>query len=239
MTSASARTPATLTMRRPMVIHQRDGLAKAVRNLGIMFMAGLGVVPIRDSGSCSACDLANSVPVGALVAAAVRLPAAFVNQAPSARERSGGGVSFRGKNHPALITRIKRGKFRSRLDRRVFDAQARPQTKRGQRKFPRPRRAVDAFEPSGAVQRVQAAAGPQRPRAQNGLDALLEPLIVEAGNLREAERSAIAVAAVLERPDQLVAALYDAAAGPGRRQVDEDRVTPVRRPGAQEVGCRP
>jgi hypothetical protein len=125
-----------------------------------MFMAGLGVVPIRDSGSRSACRLAKSVPVGA-VAAATRLPAA------------------------------------------------------------------------------QAAAGPQRPRAQNGLDALLEPLVVEAGDLGEAERGAIAVSAVLERPDQLVAALYDAAAGSGRRQVDEDRVAPVRCPGAQEVGRRP
>jgi hypothetical protein len=39
MTSASARSPATLTMRRPMAIRQRDGRAKAVMYLGIMFMA--------------------------------------------------------------------------------------------------------------------------------------------------------------------------------------------------------
>jgi hypothetical protein len=46
-------------------------------------MADLGVVPIRDSGSRSAFRLAKFMPVSA-VAAATRLPAAFVNRAPSA-----------------------------------------------------------------------------------------------------------------------------------------------------------
>src|SRR2546428_609248 len=103
----------------------------------------------------------------------------------------------------------------------------------------RPRRAVDALEPSGAIERVQLAPGPQRARPQQRLDALFEAVVVEAGDLGQAERRAVAVAAVLERPDQLAVAADDAAGGPRGREIDQHRIAPMRGPRPEQVGRRP
>src|SRR5690348_1034543 len=81
-------------------------------------------------------------------------------------------------------------------------------------KSPRGARAVDAFERAGAVEGVDALAGPARTGAQDRLDALREAVLVELGDLGEAERGAVARAAVLERPHQAAAAAHDASRGP-------------------------
>src|ERR1044072_3748253 len=51
---------------------------------------------------------------------------------------------------------------------------------------PRGRRAVDALETPGAIERVQAAAGPERTGMQDGFDPLLERVIVQPREGREA-----------------------------------------------------
>src|SRR6187401_3152946 len=74
--------------------------------------------------------------------------------------------------------------------------------------------AVDAFQASGAIERVQSAAGPEGAGAQDGFDVLLEGFVVESRDARKPKRGAIAVAAILERTDQRSVAYHDTAGGP-------------------------
>ena len=86
---------------------------------------------------------------------------------------------------------------------------------------------------------MQTVPWPQRPWPQDGLDALFEAIVIEVNDFRETQRRAVALAAILKWANQLASAPHDAAAGPRRRQIDKNRITPVRRPGATQFGRRP
>ncbi len=98
---------------------------------------------------------------------------------------------------------------------------------------------IDALEPPCPIERMQAAPRPQWPGPQHGLDPLLEPLVVEPDDFGKTERPTIAIAAILERTDQLAAALDDPAAWPRGCDIDQNRIAPVRLPRTKEIACRP
>src|SRR4051794_33192445 len=93
-------------------------------------------------------------------------------------------------------------------------------------------RAIDAFQATGTVERVQAPARPKRAGLQDRVDALREAFFIESRDLGKPERSPVTLAAVLERPDQPATAIDDAPRGAGRSDIDEKRVPTMRMPGS-------
>src|SRR5947207_1692801 len=101
------------------------------------------------------------------------------------RKVNGPAGAFRRKPVPDLIRDVQWFAAENATNARILET-------------PRSPRAVDAFEIAGAVEGVQPAARPKRPRTQECFDLLREAVIVEPGNAREPERRPIALAAVLK-----------------------------------------
>src|SRR2546423_322303 len=86
------------------------------------------------------------------------------------------------------------------------------------------RGAVDAFEPAGAVERVETAARPVRAGAKPAVPLLLVAVMVEAQHSQEPDAGAVSAGAILHRPPQFAAALDEGAGRPRAGLIDENGI---------------
>src|SRR5262249_24194577 len=98
--------------------------------------------------------------------------------------------------------------------------------------------AVDAFEPSGPVEGVEASAGPARIAVQRAMHRLRKSLLIEAGDLRETDAGAIPAAAVLHRTPPFPVGHDDGAGGPGAALVDQYRIRRMGLPWSAQIRRR-
>ena len=71
---------------------------------------------------------------------------------------------------------------------------------------------------------------PEWARPQHSLDPLREPFVVELSDFSKAERRAVTLMAVLERPDELTAPPHNMAGRSRSRNVNYERILPMRLP---------
>lgn len=96
--------------------------------------------------------------------------------------------------------------------------------------------AIDTFDASGAVQCMQAAAGPTAIGAQNRMHFLLKSFVVERDDLGQAYAGSVALRAVLHRAPQFPVAHDDGAGWPRRGRVDEYRIGRMGPPRPAQIG---
>src|SRR4029077_1021594 len=98
---------------------------------------------------------------------------------------------------------------------------------------------VDAFELAGTVERVNTATRPEITRSQGRKNLLVKFIVVDARDLGQSKGDTVSAPAILNRPNEPAASSHNASRRPGRCDVDQNGISPMRHPGAEKGNGRP